>query len=97
MHKTDLESGEFMDETEAAQLAASTQPAQQEESQDGGAEKAGGFLDELVGPLTEILASLKEPLQDTTTGTVCITNHQLRKRVRDLEATGLQLGTDLDD
>eukprot|EP00961_Rhodomonas_salina_P203976 2752412-Rhodomonas_salina.1 len=30
MHKTDLESGEFMDETEAAQSAASTQPAQQE-------------------------------------------------------------------
>eukprot|EP00961_Rhodomonas_salina_P229410 3100352-Rhodomonas_salina.1 len=96
MHKTDLESGEFMDETEAAQSAASTQPAQQ--SQDGGAEKAGGFRDELVGPFTEILASLKEPLQDATTGTVGVTNHQLRKRVRDLEAvTGRPLGTDLDD
>eukprot|EP00961_Rhodomonas_salina_P210875 2847526-Rhodomonas_salina.1 len=69
MHKTDLESGEFMDETEAAQSAASTQPAQQEESQDWGAEKGGEFRDELVGPLSEILASLKEPLQDTTTGT----------------------------
>eukprot|EP00961_Rhodomonas_salina_P055694 748158-Rhodomonas_salina.1 len=75
MHKTDLESGELMDETEAAQ-------------------------DELVGLLTEILASLKEPSQDTTTGTVGITNHQLLvwKRVRDLEAvTGRLLGTDLDD
>eukprot|EP00961_Rhodomonas_salina_P216531 2924933-Rhodomonas_salina.1 len=86
MHKTDLESGEFMDETEAAQSVASTQPAQQEESQDRGAEKAGGFRDELVGPLSEILTSLKEQLQDTTSGTVGVTNRQLRKRVRDLEA-----------
>eukprot|EP00961_Rhodomonas_salina_P097678 1314046-Rhodomonas_salina.1 len=86
MHKTDLESGEFMDETEAVQSAASMQPAQQEESQDWGAEKVGGFRDELIGLLTEILASLKEQLQDTTTGTVSITNHQLWKRVRDLEA-----------
>eukprot|EP00961_Rhodomonas_salina_P057941 778527-Rhodomonas_salina.2 len=86
MHKTDLESGEFMDETEAAQSAASTKPAQQEESQDRGAEKIEGFWDELVGQLTEILASLKEQLQDTTTETVGITNHQLWKRVRDLEA-----------
>eukprot|EP00961_Rhodomonas_salina_P033559 451672-Rhodomonas_salina.1 len=86
MHKTDLESGEFMDETEAVQSAASTQPAQQEDSQDGGAEKVRGFRDECVGLLSEILASLKEPLQDTTTGTVGVTNRQLRKRVRDLEA-----------
>eukprot|EP00961_Rhodomonas_salina_P011498 154818-Rhodomonas_salina.1 len=82
MHKTDLESGEFMDETEAVQSAASKQPAQHEESQDGGTEKVGGFRDdsELVGLLTENLASLKELLQDTTTGTVGITNHQLWKR-----------------
>eukprot|EP00961_Rhodomonas_salina_P267352 3612484-Rhodomonas_salina.1 len=84
-----------MDETEAAQSEASKQPAQQEESQDWGAKKAGGFRDELGGQLTEILASLKEQLQDTTTGMVGITNSQLRKRVKDLEAvTGRPLGTD---
>eukprot|EP00961_Rhodomonas_salina_P276770 3740088-Rhodomonas_salina.1 len=38
-----------------------------------------GFRDELVGLLTEILARLKEQLQDTTTGTVGVTNRQLRK------------------
>eukprot|EP00961_Rhodomonas_salina_P204862 2765217-Rhodomonas_salina.1 len=74
MHDTDLESGEFMKETDAAQLAASTQPAQHKESKDWGAEKVGGFQDELVGQLTEILENLKEPLQDATNSTVWITN-----------------------
>eukprot|EP00961_Rhodomonas_salina_P147708 1988193-Rhodomonas_salina.1 len=48
MHKTDLESGEFMDETEAAQSAASTQPAQQEESQDWGVEPLSGARQKLL-------------------------------------------------
>eukprot|EP00961_Rhodomonas_salina_P168775 2274398-Rhodomonas_salina.1 len=90
MHATDLESGEFMEETEAA----ATQSAQHDTSEDGGAEQVRGFRDEL-GLLTEIMQNLKEPLKDVTAST---TNWQLRKRVRDLEAkTGKPLGTDNDD
>eukprot|EP00961_Rhodomonas_salina_P234368 3167565-Rhodomonas_salina.1 len=47
MHATDLESGEFMEETDAAQSAAATQSAQHDTSEDGGAEQVRGFRDEL--------------------------------------------------
>eukprot|EP00961_Rhodomonas_salina_P145956 1964627-Rhodomonas_salina.3 len=82
MHATDLKSGETLEDyDDALASVASTQPAQQE-SEDGGATKVGGFRDEK--PLRAVAA-------DANT-------RQLRKRVQDLElSTGTDLGTIAED
>eukprot|EP00961_Rhodomonas_salina_P212498 2869930-Rhodomonas_salina.3 len=70
--------------------AAPTQPAQQNVSEDGGAERVGTFRDELTEVLEELKKQLKEVQEQAT--------RQLCKRVSELETrTGTDLGTDSAD
>eukprot|EP00961_Rhodomonas_salina_P259659 3508618-Rhodomonas_salina.1 len=73
MHVTDLKSGETLeDNDDALAAAASTQPGQQE-SEEGGATKVGGFRDEV----SEILDDLQKPLRAVAADANTL---QLRKR-----------------
>eukprot|EP00961_Rhodomonas_salina_P038903 522827-Rhodomonas_salina.1 len=58
MHVTDLEKGDTFKMEDEGLLAAPTQPAKTEESEDWGAAQVWTFKDEL----TEILEALKKPL-----------------------------------
>eukprot|EP00961_Rhodomonas_salina_P252464 3412445-Rhodomonas_salina.2 len=86
MHTTDLKSGESMEKEEEAMSAAPTQPAQNNESEVGGADQVGTFQDEL----TDMLAELKKQVQEIQVQE----SRQLRKRVLEMEtSTGADLGT----
>eukprot|EP00961_Rhodomonas_salina_P023683 318171-Rhodomonas_salina.1 len=76
MHVTDLEKGDTFEMEDEGLSAAPTQPARTEESEDGGAGQVGTFKDEL----TEILESLKKPLETIPEQPT----RQLRKRDRKL-------------